>query len=86
MGMGGFTNVLKVKNKIISTTKIGVYLSPENVYVCGTFKTLWETSPPPRTDIFCDNVFMKSDPGKCKYNARSHDFSVRGAVRYKSLL
>ena len=27
-----------------------------------------------------------SDHVKCKYNARSHDFSVRGAVRYKSLL
>ena len=27
-----------------------------------------------------------SDHMKCKYNARSHDFSVRGAVRYKSLL
>ena len=27
-----------------------------------------------------------SDHVKCKYNARSHYFSVRGAVRYKSLL
>ena len=27
-----------------------------------------------------------SDHMKCKYNAQSHDFSVRGAVRYKSLL
>ena len=27
-----------------------------------------------------------SDHMKCKYNARSHYFSVRGAVRYKSLL